>query len=357
MPTETNIIVFGAGSGLIENIPFLKNLGEIVYVVDNDPAKWGQTIQGYAIHPPEILKEKNPADIIIICSWWKKSIARQLNTYGLTPNKDYFLDVAFSLQAEHYFQIFTEFSDYLKHQDQSLRGKTVLHVGVGHTLVVDILLAMAGARVICSNLDDEMIFFPDISLKKNIYNLLRKFYTDNRDLFLMPPEGVIATTPTSMIVDQDKVLFMTMDMERLPLASRSIDILFTYDLLEHVQSPPKAIEESLRALKSGGIFYHHIHPGNHRPNCSFFDMYSHANEEWLNICKKSGYHHNRWLSCQFITEFGNIAKTLLEATSRTAPNLPAKSAQLMPKPAEEFNDFTPEDFRRSTSFLTVGGRV
>ena len=68
MPTETNIIVFGAGSGLIENIPFLKNLGKIVYVVDNDPAKWGQTIQGYAIHPPEILKEKNPADIIIISS-------------------------------------------------------------------------------------------------------------------------------------------------------------------------------------------------------------------------------------------------------------------------------------------------
>lgn len=355
--TFENIIIFGAGAGFSQQLSQLTKRGHISHVVDNNPSKWGQKIHGYEIFPPETLKYKNQDDSIIICSWWKKQISQQLISYGLSGNIDFFLDVDIFLSPKHFFQIFIEFITFLHKHSQSLAGKEVLHIGVGQTLIVDILLAMAGAKVTCSNLDNELIFFPDISLKKNIYSHLNSFYMNNRKWFILPPEALISTTSSKIRLDSQKVHFQPMDIESLPLKSQSMDYIFSYDLLEHVEKPSIAIEESMRILKPQGMFYHHIHPGEHRSKQPPFAMYTSTQQEWQQICQKQGYHHNRWLSCQFINHFGQCSNQLIEATSRIAPD-PQSDYFVNPDTvAPEFRKFSPKDFHHSTGFLTIGGIV
>lgn len=352
-----NITIFGAGSGFTQTLPDISQTGKIFRVVDNDPGKWGKTVAGYKIFPPEVLQAKDSDEVIIICSHWKKSIARQLAAYGLQSGKDFFLDVNFLIKPEHYLRIFREFSSFLRRHDKLLAGKKVLHIGVGHTLLVDILLAMAGARVICSNLDDELIFFPDLSLKKRIYEHIATFYANDSAPFIMKPEAVIKRTTNGLSIDPSMVSFQVMDVENLAVASASVDYIFSHDLLEHVEQPQKAIEECCRVLRPGGMFYHHIHPGDHRPEKTSFDMYTHPAQQWREICQKNGYHHNRWLSCQFIEAFANAAGTIIEAESRTAPGISDVPLSLPHEIDQEFSRFTTHDFLSSTGHLTIGGVV
>jgi SAM-dependent methyltransferase len=43
--------------------------------------------------------------------------------------------------------------------------------------------------------------------------------------------------------------------EAIPLASESIDVIVSHQVLEHVQNPKQVIEEAFRVLKPGGYFY------------------------------------------------------------------------------------------------------
>jgi 2-polyprenyl-3-methyl-5-hydroxy-6-metoxy-1,4-benzoquinol methylase len=43
--------------------------------------------------------------------------------------------------------------------------------------------------------------------------------------------------------------------EAIPLASRSVDVIVSLQVLEHVQSPGRVIQEAFRVLRPGGFFY------------------------------------------------------------------------------------------------------
>jgi len=62
--------------------------------------------------------------------------------------------------------------------------------------------------------------------------------------------------------------FMAGVAEALPLASESVDVIFSYDVLEHVQSPEACLRECWRVLRPGGrlllVFPPYYHPtGSH----------------------------------------------------------------------------------------------
>jgi SAM-dependent methyltransferase len=66
----------------------------------------------------------------------------------------------------------------------------------------------------------------------------------------------------------DDAHFMTGVAEALPLASDSVDVIFSYDVLEHVQVPETCLRECWRVLKPGGrlllVFPPYYHPtGSH----------------------------------------------------------------------------------------------
>jgi ubiquinone/menaquinone biosynthesis C-methylase UbiE len=62
--------------------------------------------------------------------------------------------------------------------------------------------------------------------------------------------------------------FLTGVAEALPLASESVDVIFSYDVLEHVHVPETCLRECWRVLKPGGrlllVFPPYYHPtGSH----------------------------------------------------------------------------------------------
>ena len=53
----------------------------------------------------------------------------------------------------------------------------------------------------------------------------------------------------------DNIEWMVRDIENLPDADSTYDTIFSYETIEHVPNPPKAVKEMARVLKPGGRMY------------------------------------------------------------------------------------------------------
>ena len=57
---EKKLVLFGAGIGGVRTLSlYLKNY-EVSYFSDNDPQKWGKTVMGLPVYPPDKLFEEDP---------------------------------------------------------------------------------------------------------------------------------------------------------------------------------------------------------------------------------------------------------------------------------------------------------
>lgn len=52
--------------------------------------------------------------------------------------------------------------------------------------------------------------------------------------------------------------FAVADLEKMPFADNSIDVVFVFDVIEHLSDPNKGFSEVARILKPGGLFLLHI---------------------------------------------------------------------------------------------------
>jgi hypothetical protein len=85
------VAIFGTSSAAQKILKYLEGIGvKISFLVDNNPAKWGRSSNGYRIYPPtELIYRRQDYDICIIASHWKDSIAEQLNAMKLTKGRDF----------------------------------------------------------------------------------------------------------------------------------------------------------------------------------------------------------------------------------------------------------------------------
>jgi SAM-dependent methyltransferase len=82
------------------------------------------------------------------------------------------------------------------------------------------------------------------------------------------PKMAAAARRFALVEGVREAHFLTGVAEALPLAAESVDVIFSYDVLEHVQSPEACLRECLRVLKPGGrlllVFPPYYHPtGSH----------------------------------------------------------------------------------------------
>ncbi len=349
-----SIIAFGASGGLRSFLQRTEGRASVQYVVDNDAEKWGRIIHDQEVFPPERLRAKKESELIVVCSQWYRSIVRQLSRMGFEPFKDFVLDVQFTFDLKHYLKIFETYVGFATSLGESLMNKRVLHIGVGQTLAVDVLMACMGARVLACNLDDESIFFPDARPKATIYRAVGEYTRNSGRTFPIPMREVVSIASDRVRFNPSRVVFATFNAEKMPLRDRSFDYVFSFDLLEHVSDPREVIREQTRILGPGGWFFHHIHPGEHRDGVDPFDMYGRSEEEWDCVCRGMGYLHNRWLAkshSELLSEYGSV---------EYIRHGPPKAGVTPPDPqvlAPAFQCFVADDFIASTGFLELGGGV
>lgn len=79
------LVLFGASSGCRHFFEKKENEYQVAYIVDNDSKKWGQQIYGKEIKNPNVLKEEDSKNIIVlIVSVYIREIADQLESLGIT---------------------------------------------------------------------------------------------------------------------------------------------------------------------------------------------------------------------------------------------------------------------------------
>jgi phosphatidylglycerophosphate synthase len=90
---QVELCVFGLGSLGKKLVSHLKDhQAPVVALSDNDENKWGESILGYQVLPPDQAIKKmqaNPAGAIIIASKWEAKIEQQLKEMGVPEEKIY----------------------------------------------------------------------------------------------------------------------------------------------------------------------------------------------------------------------------------------------------------------------------
>ena len=96
----------------------------------------------------------------------------------------------------------------------------------------------------------------------------------------------------SEIVD---VRFPSVDLQSLPFQDEKFDVVITDQVIEHLENPQKAISESYRVLKTGGIaihttcFINYMHPNP-------LDFWRFSPDALRYLCKTAGF--NQVLQCE-----------------------------------------------------------
>ena len=80
-------VLFGAAGGGKRLFEPVSKKYDIVYFVDNDASKWGQTLYEKEIYSPQILKEDNYDVVIITSAPGLESITRQCEELGILAGK------------------------------------------------------------------------------------------------------------------------------------------------------------------------------------------------------------------------------------------------------------------------------
>lgn len=84
------IVLFGASEGGRRVLRDWPAHLPVAYIVDNDPAKWGQTFEGLPTKDPRVLASEPPGALfVVVASSWYDAIAEQLEDMGLVGGADF----------------------------------------------------------------------------------------------------------------------------------------------------------------------------------------------------------------------------------------------------------------------------
>lgn len=142
--------------------------------------------------------------------------------------------------------------------------------------------------------------------------------------------------------------FLEGDATKLPFAKESFDVVCAMDLLEHVESPQKVIEEASRVLKPGGIFF--FHTFNRNPISYLIII---KGVEWfVKNAPKDMHIYSLFIKPKELSHFCSLAGLSIESIQGLIPKINSKSFFKMLLTKE-----VPEDFQFTFSSLLTTGYV
>ena len=133
---------------------------------------------------------------------------------------------------------------------ESLVGKNILEIGCGYGNHCYLMAKYEGTKVHGIDVDEYIV---DQSPDLNNWNPEDVKYTHDK------LENIRKVLGSKFPEISDKVTFGTCRIEDF-VASNQYDVIFSFDVLEHVLNLPLAFERMSSALKKGGIAYHEYNP-------------------------------------------------------------------------------------------------
>ena len=199
-----------------------------------------------------------------IKSWFEKNV---FNPYEIDGNK----------HADYALMQLKNIASHI-----SITGKSILEIGPGGNYYLACLLLKNGAKKVFVIDNENHSFFSnqEIAIYKKLY-----------------PESI----SDDRTINQDKIVVINYGRhETIPLSHKSIDVIYSNAVLEHVYAPKRLLKECQRVLNVGGEMMHQIDYRDHIfsqkslffleiPDL-FFDFFFKNTGMWVNRLR-----HSQWI--------------------------------------------------------------
>ena len=201
---------------------------------------------------------------------------------------------------------------------ESANGKVVLEMGTSREPGLPLILLFTGAEKYYAN-----NIFPVLDWVTEGYAQLTYLLLSG----LLPQDPVPSSQICTNEVDEggnrivrlrpEKFVSLSpVGAEELTLPESSVDLIFSFSVLEHVKDPEGVIRNMFRMLKPGGIVVHGIDLRDHFDFSKPLDFLMYTPEDYL---AKTGATENRWRASDFLDRFGAEGFELLTQLLRDTP--------------------------------------
>ncbi len=199
---------------------------------------------------------------------------------------------------------------------QDFRRRTILEIGASACPTLPLILLLSGAeRVFSNNLLPVEQTVPEAAVR--LIGLLRSA--------LHEPSRPLAELVTWEATDRGRVARLKPEVfeawgelvaEALPLPSESVDVVFSFAVLEHVKQPDAVLARSYALLRPGGWCYHAIDLRDHGDFSRPVDFLTLTEEEYL---QATGGNENRLRASQYLERFQKAGFEVVSARCRDRP--------------------------------------
>jgi SAM-dependent methyltransferase len=184
-----------------------------------------------------------------------------------------------------------------------LEGKTVVEIGPGWNAIGIICLSLMGAGNIHTFDHQPHVRF---DLVREMLSIVR----DNEPRFRAAVTRLLGAKTLEEFFAMTSTHYSAPgDASRTGLADKSVDLVYSYGVLEHipVEVLDAITQESARILKSDGIAFHRIGLHDHfqsiDPSLSSVNFLKYSNVIWRIIAQNRIHYHNRLRATHYVNMF------------------------------------------------------
>lgn len=290
---QNSFIIWGAGGGGAKALQLMREqCAPVTAFIDSNPTLAGTSIDGIPVHPPtELATVRNKNETIVIASIHHQEIGKTLLGLGLRPEADFIsfdeYQCIFSPGGSYPPAVFVNKATQTLKQFDRIKGVSVLHIGSGPFLGVDIALLLAGAASVTAIDILSNLKFPDISASCFYYEDFLNELVASPDFqphcvypHPIPWGHFFTATASGTAINTDRLQYHHCSAASIPAAENSYDYVFSNAVMEHLADPATVIKEIKRVLKPDGVTFHNI---DLRDHSDFTNPYAHlyiSREEW-----------------------------------------------------------------------------
>ncbi|MEW6667482.1 MAG: class I SAM-dependent methyltransferase [Thermodesulfobacteriota bacterium] len=164
-------------------------------------------------------------------------------------------------------KVFAIYFDEMRTHSFEPAGKTVLNIGAGDLIGLDVLFLLFGARrVVSVDLNPGRYLYPHLGDQRLFFEELASLIPSmGYGPLVRPWDDIIERRNGRPLYNRERLARVTpCDAASLPLREGCVDFAFSNAVLEHVGDPEGVIREVARTLSPGGHTMHRVDLRDHR---------------------------------------------------------------------------------------------